>query len=204
MQVPTAYLLEKHSQRVLADSKRADQEPTILHRQIHRGPFFYLGLSGEGSRNPQPQAVTPLLNLRLHRTWTSCRIYNEYTRRGLRSSPGVAIGVSLTTLSFSAGSGQGEVPTAASGSWVRAGSPPAHFSTTWSARPSTDCGIGRPRALAVLSRDDTSMTQPGQSSLGSVPDPPRFERGPRPRNSLSGGGSEGGRSPPPSLTRARP
>src|SRR5215510_3353542 len=87
VQVSPADFTEERVQRILAHSERADQKPALIHRQIDSRPLLHLGLGGEGPRNPQAEAVTPLLNLGLHRP-PPHRIYNEYTPQGPWSSDG--------------------------------------------------------------------------------------------------------------------
>src|SRR5262245_49591233 len=66
MEVPPAHPSKKPVQRIFPDSKWANQEPTILDREVDGRPRLHLGLGGEGTRNPQSEAVPPFLNLRLH------------------------------------------------------------------------------------------------------------------------------------------
>jgi hypothetical protein len=68
VQVPPADSTKECVQRILARTERPDQQLTIIHRQIDNGPLLHLGFGREGPRDPQAEAVTPLLNLRLQRS----------------------------------------------------------------------------------------------------------------------------------------
>src|SRR5262249_37177642 len=71
---------------ILSHSERSDEELSILDRQIYGRPLLDLGLGGEGPRNSQSEAVTPLLNLRLHEappTGYTMDTQNEIRRQAL-------------------------------------------------------------------------------------------------------------------------